>query len=82
MPEKMAEDLIISFCRPGDLVFDPMCGGSHDLQDGTPEQPAVLGMEICKKYVRLARGRLARAKLEHKQRLDDVFFNDGDRESV
>ena len=41
MPEEMAEDLIVSWSRPGELVFDPFAGGGDDLQDGDAESQAL-----------------------------------------
>ena len=82
MPEKMAEDLIISFSRPGHLVFDPMSGGGTTCKMALWNNRRYLGMEICEKYVRLARGRLARAKLKHKRQLDAAFYGEGDGKSA
>lgn len=28
MPERMAEDLVVSWSRPGDLILDPLCGAA------------------------------------------------------
>jgi site-specific DNA-methyltransferase (adenine-specific) len=82
MPENMAEDLITSFSRPGYLVFDPMCGAATTCKMALLNNRRYLGMEVYEKYVRLARGRLARAKLKHKRQLDSSFFGDGDQKSV
>ena len=38
-PEKLAEDHILSWTNPGDLVLDPMCGSGHHLQDGGNQGP-------------------------------------------
>lgn len=82
MPEKLAEDLIISWSRPNDLVFDPFVGGGTTCKMAILNNRQYFGMEIYEKYVRLARGRLARARQKHKRLLDDLFFGDGDEKSV
>jgi site-specific DNA-methyltransferase (adenine-specific) len=76
MPETLAEDLIISWSRPGDLVLDPMCGAATTGKMAMLRHRRYLGMEVCEEYVRLARQRLARAKLEQRRRLDAMFFGD------
>ena len=46
MPEKMAEDFIVSFSRPGHLVFDPMCGAGTTCKMALLNNRRYLGMEI------------------------------------
>ena len=58
-PEKLAEDHILSWSNPGDLVLDPMCGS------GTTGKMAILngrrfiGIDISAEYIEIARQRLA-----------------------
>ena len=73
MPEKLAEDLIISFSRPGDLVMDPMCGAATTLKMALLNNRRFLGFEIHETYYRLAQKRLSVAKEEHRRRLDEVL---------
>jgi site-specific DNA-methyltransferase (adenine-specific) len=76
MAEKMAEDHIVSWSRPGDLVFDLFAGGGTTCKMAFFNNRRYLGMEVCEKYVLDARRRLERAKLEQKRRLDALFFGD------
>ena len=73
MPEEMAEDLIVSWSRPGDLVFDPMSGGGTTCKMALLNHRRYLGMEIHEPYVQVARARLASARAEQRRRLDDRF---------
>ena len=77
MPEGMAEDLVVSWSRPGDLVLDPMCGAGTTCKMSLWNHRRYLGMEIHEPYVQVARARLAAAREEQKRRLDDRFGNDG-----
>lgn len=71
MPEGLAEDLIISFSRPGDLVFDPMCGAATTLKMALLNKRRFLGFEIHEAYYEMAQKRLSVAKQEHRRRLDE-----------
>ena len=62
MPEEMAEDLVISWSRPGDLVFDPFAGGGTTCKMALLNHRHYLGMEIHEPYVRIAKARLAAAR--------------------
>lgn len=63
MPEELAEDHILTWSRPGELVLDPFCGA------GTTSKMAVLwgrryiGFEIEKQYCELAERRVREASL-------------------
>jgi site-specific DNA-methyltransferase (adenine-specific) len=46
MPEAMARDLILSYSRPGDLVFDPMCGAGTTCKMAILLNRRALGFEI------------------------------------
>lgn len=60
-PEKLAQDQILSWSGPGDLVFDPFCGS------GTTGKVAILngrrfiGVDISEEYCELARRRIQNA---------------------
>jgi len=58
MPEKMAEDLIVSWSIPGDLVFDPFVGGGTTCKMALMNHRHYLGMDIHEPYVQIARDRL------------------------
>ena len=76
MPEKMAEDHVLSWSRPGDIVFDPMCGAGTTLKMALLNNRKYLGMEIYQPYVDIAKKRLKLARNEHVRRLDMEFFGD------
>lgn len=71
MPEKMAEDLILCYSRPNDLVFDPFCGLATTTKMALLNHRRYLGMEIDKKFHRLAERRMRLAHMKYRQRLDD-----------
>jgi site-specific DNA-methyltransferase (adenine-specific) len=66
MPEKMAEDLILSYSNPGDVVFDPMCGSGTTCKMALLNRRLYVGTEIHQPYVEIARERL---RLVRRQRL-------------
>ena len=63
MPYRLAEDLILSYSNPGDLVLDPLCGSGTTLQAAQRLGRHYLGMEIAEAYVAIARKRIAQAEL-------------------
>lgn len=63
-PEKLAEDHIISWTKPGDVVFDPMCGSGTTLKMAIKNSRYYLGCDISKEYVELSRKRLARIEAQ------------------
>jgi len=71
MIEAMAEDLILSYSRPGDMVFDPLCGAGTSLKMALLNHRLYLGCEIHEPYWKEAIKRLAKAEEEYKKRLDD-----------
>jgi site-specific DNA-methyltransferase (adenine-specific) len=79
MPESLAEDLVVSWSRPGDLVLDPLCGAATTCKMAMLNHRRYLGMEIHEPYVRIARARLASARTELRRRLDDRL-DEHDRE--
>lgn len=71
MPERMAEDHILSWSRPGDLVFDPMSGAATTCKMALLNGRRYLGFEVHEPYYRLALRRMRDAHAEHKRRLSD-----------
>lgn len=57
-PEKLAEDHIISWTNPGDIVFDPMCGSGTTLKMAKKHNRFFIGCDISGEYVELARKRV------------------------
>ncbi|TAN57548.1 transcriptional repressor LexA [Patescibacteria group bacterium] len=57
-PEKLAEDHIISWTKPGDVVFDPMCGSGTTCKMAAINKRYYIGCDISKEYVELTKKRL------------------------
>ena len=57
-PEKLAEDHILSWTKPGDLVFDPMCGSGTTCKMAKVHGRRFIGCDVSLKYVRIARRRI------------------------
>lgn len=69
MPEAMAEDHILSWSNPGDLVFDPMAGAATTCKMALLNHRKFLGMEIHRPYWEIACKRIELAQQEHRRRL-------------
>jgi site-specific DNA-methyltransferase (adenine-specific) len=70
MPEKMAEDHIVSWSRPGELVFDPFCGAGTTCKMAALSGRHFLGFEVHEPYYQLAQRRVREAQAEYRRRLD------------
>ena len=57
-PEKLAEDHIISWTNPGDIVFDPMCGSGTTCKMAKKHNRNYIGCDISEEYVDIARRRV------------------------
>lgn len=57
-PEKLAEDHILSWTKPGDLVFDPMCGSGTTCKMAMLNGRRWIGVDIAEEYVQVARQRM------------------------
>jgi len=57
-PEKLAEDHILSWTNPGDVVFDPMCGSGTTCKMALKNNRFYIGCDISKEYVELTKERL------------------------
>ena len=71
MSERMAEDLILSFSRPGDLVFDPFSGSGTTLKMALLNHRKYCGCEINGPYWAEAVARLQKCEEEYAKRLDE-----------
>ena len=58
-PEALAQDHILSWSNPDDLVLDPMCGAGTTLKMAKMNGRRWLGIEISKDYATIARRRVA-----------------------
>lgn len=70
MPEKMALEHIVSWSRPGDLVFDPFCGAATTCKMALLGHRRYLGFEVHEPYYELAQRRMRDAQAEYRRRLD------------
>jgi site-specific DNA-methyltransferase (adenine-specific) len=66
----MAEDHILSWSRPGDLVFDPMAGAGTTCKMALLSHRRYLGFEINPLYHAIAERRMRDAQDEYRRRLD------------
>lgn len=58
-PERLAEDHILSWSNPGDIVFDPMCGSGTTCKMAMLNNRNFIGCDISQEYVNIARERLS-----------------------
>jgi DNA modification methylase len=71
MHEDMATDHIVSWSRPGDLVFDPMAGAATTCKMALLNNRKYLGFEIYEPYFRLAQRRMRDAHTQYDNGLGD-----------
>ena len=76
MAEAMAEDLIRSWSRPGDLILDPMCGAATSCKMALLNDRNYLGFEVHEPYHRLAVRRMNEAHAEYRGHLDGWLSTD------
>ena len=57
-PEKLANDHILSWSNPGDIILDPMCGSGTVLKAAKNNNRNSIGIEISKEYVEIAENRI------------------------
>ena len=61
-PEKLAEDHVVSWSDPGDIVFDPMCGSGTVLKMAKLNGRKYAGCDASERFVAIARRRVAEAR--------------------
>lgn len=54
-PEKLAEDHIISWSNPGDIVLDPMCGSGTTCKMAAINERKYIGIDISEEYCEIAK---------------------------
>jgi DNA modification methylase len=57
-PEQLANDHIISWSNPGDLVLDPMCGSGTTCKMAKLNDRNFIGIDISEEYCEIARERV------------------------
>ncbi len=58
-PERLAEDHILSWSNPGDLVLDPMCGSGTTLKMAIKHNRQYIGIDCAQEYCDLSERRIA-----------------------
>jgi len=61
-PEKLAEDHIISWSNPGDIILDPFIGSGTTAKMAALNDRHYIGIDISEEYCELARKRVSEAK--------------------
>jgi len=61
-PESLAEDHILSWSKPGDVVFDPMMGSGTTAKMAKMNGRNFIGFDINEEYVQIAKTRLESVK--------------------
>jgi len=62
-PEKLAQDHIISWSNPGDVILDPMCGSGTTCKMAKLNQRDFIGIDISSEYCKIAEERLKQKSL-------------------
>ncbi len=63
-PCQLAEDHIVSWSNPGDVVLDPMCGSGTTCKVAKQQGRRFIGIEASPEYCALAQARVEAVKLE------------------
>ena len=57
-PEKLAEDHIISWSEPGDIVLDPLCGSGTTCKMAKLQNRYFIGIDVSEEYLDISKERL------------------------
>jgi len=57
-PDKLAEDLILTFSNPDDIVLDPMCGSGTTCVMANKNSRKYVGIDVSDEYCNIARDRI------------------------
>jgi site-specific DNA-methyltransferase (adenine-specific) len=68
-PDKLAEDLIVCFSKPNDLVLDPMCGSGTTCAMALKNERRYFGIDVSEEYCLIAQERLRAVQQERASRL-------------
>ncbi len=63
-PEQLAQDHILSWSNPGDIVLDPMCGSGTTCKMAKLNGRNYIGIDIAEEYVEMARRRVGEVRDE------------------
>ena len=64
-PDKLAEDLILCFSNPGDLVLDPMCGSGTTAVVAANAKRRFAAIEINQEYVDIIKSRVQKEVMDN-----------------
>lgn len=62
-PEKLAEDHILSWSNPDDIVLDPMCGSGTTCKMAIKHSRRYIGIDCSQEYVDLSRQRISNVQM-------------------
>jgi DNA modification methylase len=65
-PEQLAEDHILTWSNPGDIVFDPMTGSGTTGKMAVLNNRDFIGIEISQEYLEIAKQRITEAERQLK----------------
>ena len=68
-PEKLAEDHILSWTNPGDVVLDPMCGSGTTCKMAKLHGRKYIGIDISQEYIEIAQQRIDTVEQHSQQAL-------------
>ena len=71
MPEKLAEDQIMTWTNPGDTVFDPFSGSGTSGKMAIKHNREYIGVEINRDYCDVSRKRIESSNIELRDELFD-----------
>lgn len=73
MPEKLAEDQILTWTNPGDTVFDPFNGAGTSGKMAVKNDRNYIGTEISKEYCDLSKTRIDNILAEKQKPVNTLF---------
>lgn len=62
-PERLAEDHVLSWSNPGDLVLDPMCGSGTTCKMAQRHGRRYIGIDVSADYIEIAKLRTAQPSI-------------------
>lgn len=68
-PDKLAEDLILCFSEPDDVILDPMCGSGTTCVMAHNNHRKYVGIEISSEYCEIAQKRINNEFLPEQQKM-------------
>lgn len=70
-PDALAEDHVLSWTNPGDLILDPFAGSGTTLKAAAKHRRKWIGIEIAEEYAQIAQKRTE--KIDQNMTLTDLF---------